>query len=56
MRKAFMMIELLLVFTGLILLINLSYLILSQENEDDYQFISITKDCGTVCAIEKLIP
>ena len=53
MRKAFMMIELLLVFSGLMLLVNLSFTILSQNRPDKYTFIEIDKKCLIECALEK---
>jgi hypothetical protein len=56
MRKAFMMIELLLVFSGLILLINLTFAILSQDKESDYVFLTVSKRCTIQCVLEKPIP
>lgn len=55
MRKAFMMIELLLVFAGLILLVNLIIMVLSQSNESSYDFMSVVKECDIVCMLEKPI-
>jgi hypothetical protein len=55
MRKAFMMIELLLVFAGLILLVNLIFMVLSQSNGSSYDFIPVDKECDLICVLEKPI-
>lgn len=56
MRKAFMMIELVLIFSGLLLMVNLSFSILNQRKPEKYVFIEIDKECKIECALKKRHP
>jgi hypothetical protein len=58
MKKGFMMIELCVVMLGIIMLISMSYRVISETSayETDYQFIAVTKSCEIQCVLKKHIP
>lgn len=57
MKKGFMMIELCVVMLGLIMLISMSYRVISDTAayETDYVFIAVTRSCEIPCVLKKLI-
>jgi len=58
MKKGFMMIELCVIMIGLIMLISVSYKVISETTayETDYQFIVVNKSCEIQCVLKKHIP
>jgi len=53
-----MMIELCVIMIGLIMLISVSYKVISETTayETDYQFIVVNKSCEIQCVLKKHIP
>jgi len=57
MKKAYLMIEMLLILSGLIMLLDLGISVwTNRSNESLNNWISVTSTCEVLCAIEKALP